>query len=266
VFGERASIARAERDRSPARAIGVSGGLLVALLLGCTAPAAYTLAPGHENAPGVRRVLLCPLNVALALPTEISSGAAPVYQAIEAYLGSQGLEVKTLGLTEARASWRRAVVEANESGAQDASGLLAKDLGKRVGFDAVVIPALILRSVRVTDNSGTWDGVRRQVSMVNLPHRGRGVEADTFSKGIALGGISGSVMAASLYVLAYLPDGQRVFEGVGGFDFVQEADLGGAYRRSWELVSNPSLMYRPDVLREGVQIAFGPYLPPRSER
>jgi len=67
--------------------------------------------------------------------------------------------------------------------------------------------------------------------VVNAPHRGRGVEADTFSKGIALGGISGSVMAASLYVIAYLPDGQRVFEGVGGFDFIQEVDLGGALRR-----------------------------------
>ena len=209
----------------------MSGGLVLALLLGCTAPARYTLAPGHEKAPGVQRVLLCPLNVALALPSEISSGAAPVYQEIEAYLGSLGLEVQTLGLADARAYWRRAVAEASRSGAQDAAGLLAKDLGERVEFDAVVIPSLILRSVRVTDSSGTWDGVRRQVSMVNLPHRGRGVEADTFSKGVALGGISGSVMAASLYVIAYLPDGQRVFEGVGGFDFIQEVDLGGALRR-----------------------------------
>jgi hypothetical protein len=211
-------------------------------------------------------VLLCPLNVALALPSELSSGARPVYREIEAYLGARGLEVQKLNLTEARGLWRRAAGEAKQTGSEDAAAIFAQDLAERLEFDALVMPSLIVRTVRVTDNSGTWDGVRRRVSMVNLPHRGQGVEADSFSKGVAYGGISGSVMAASLHLMAYLPDGQRVFEGTGGFDFVQEADFTPASQYKWELRMNPGLLRRPDVLREGVEIAFGPFLPPRDER
>jgi hypothetical protein len=213
----------------------------------------------------VRRVLLCPLNVTLALPSEISGESRFVEREIEGYLGKHGLEVQKLGLSETRGRWQRAAAEAKHTGSKDAGEIFVKDLRGSREFDAVVLPSLILRSVSVTDSSGTWDGVRRMVSMVNLPHRGQGGEAGTLSKGIALGGISGAVMAASLHVMAYLADGQRVFEGIGGLDFVQEADLGGASRSSWELRMSPSRLRRPAVLSEGVEIAFGPFLPPPDD-
>jgi hypothetical protein len=244
----------------------MAAGLVLAILLACTAPAKHYIVPGYEGAPGVRRVLLCPLNVAVALPSELSSGAGPVYREIEAYLESRGLEVDTLGLAEARALWQQAVFEAKQSGSRDAGSLLAKNLVATTEFDAMVMPSLITRTVRVNDNSGTWHGVRRRVSMVNLPHRGQGVEADIFSKGIAAGGVSGPVLAASLHVMAYLPDGLRVFEGIGGIAFVQEADLRGASEFRWQLRPNPKPLHEPDLLKESLQIAFGAYLPPQSER
>jgi hypothetical protein len=235
-------------------------------LLGCTASAPYYVAAGHEGAPGVQRLLLCPLNVAVSLPTEIASGAEPVYRELAAYLGEQGLQVEHLTLTEARRRWGEATAEARRTGSKDAAAIFARDLGEWLGFEVMLMPSLILHSVRVADNSGTWDGVRRRVRMVNLPSRGTGRSDDTFTKGVAFGGISGSVMATSLHVTAFSPDGQLVFEGQGGFDFTQEADLGGAHRWSWELRRKSGLLKNPEVLREGVEIALGPYLPPRDDR
>lgn len=71
-----------------------------------------------------------------------------------------------------------------------------------------MMPSLILRSVRVTDSSGTWDGVRRRMTQVNAPSMGMAGSTDTFTKGVAAGGISGDVMAASLHLLVFSPDGR----------------------------------------------------------
>jgi hypothetical protein len=210
--------------------------------------------------------LLCPLNVAVSLPAEIASGAEPVYRELSAYLGDQGLQVEHLNPMEARRRWGEAAAEARRTGSKDAAAIFARDLGEWLEFDALLMPSLILHSVRVTDNSGTWDGVRRRVKMVNLPSRGMGGSADTFTKGIAFGGISGSVLASSLHVTAFSRDGRLVFEGQGGFDFTQEADLSSAYSWKGELRRKPGLLKDPEVLREGVEIALGPYLPPRDDR
>lgn len=239
---------------------------MLAALLSCTAPARYYVAPGQEGAPGVHRVLLCPLNVAVSLPTEISSGAEPVDRALVAYLEEQGLEVDRLDLMEARSLWREAAQQARREGAEDATAIFVHGLGQRGDFDALLMPALILRSVRVYDSSGSWDGVRRQVTTVNAPSRGLGGSTDTFSKGIAFGGLSADVLASSLHVMAFTPDGQHVFEGQGGFEFIQEADLSGAKQRSGELRTRYGLFRNAEVLREGVEIALGRYLPPRGDR
>ncbi len=252
--------------RNPAVRCLVCGGLLLAALLGCTAPASYYIALGHEGAPGVSRVLLCPLNVALSLPAEIAGGAKPVHNELATYLEAQGLEVERLGLSEGRLRWREAGDEAKRKGSEDAAAIFVPKLAERREFDVLMMPSLILHSVRVTDSSGTWDGVRRRVNTVNAPSQGMGGSTDTFTKGLAYGGISGDVMAASLHVMVFSRDGQRVFEGRGALDFVQEADLAAASRYKWQLRMKPGLLRNPKVLHEGVELALGPYLPPRGDR
>ncbi len=250
--------------RTPVARLPLCSALLLAALAGCIQQPKYWVAAGHERAPGVHRLLLCPLNVAVSLPAEIASGAEPVHSELADYLEAQGLQVEHLSLVDARAQWREASAEARGTDSEDAAAIFARDLGESLEFDAMLMPSLIYLSVRVTDNSGTWDGVRRRVKMVNLPIRDPGVSGDTFTKGIAAGGIAGSVMASSLHVAAFLPDGQRVFEGQGGFDFTQVADLSGAYGMRFELRRRSNTFKNPDVLKEGVQIALEPYLPSRD--
>lgn len=238
--------------------------LWLAAALGCTAPAPHYIAEGQEGAPGVHRVLLCPANLALALDAEISGGVEPVQQQLVAYLEAQGLEVERLGLREGRSRWRNAVAQAKQEGAPAAgTAFFARGLAEGRDFQALLMPSLLLFSVRVTDSSGTWDGVRRRLAMVNRPSRGSPDSADTFSKGVSYGGITGNAMATSLHVMVFSRDGKRVFEGRGGLDFVQEIDLAGANDYHWEFRMKPGLLRDPEVVREGVEIALSPYLPQR---
>lgn len=239
---------------------------MVAAVLGCTAPAPYYLAPGQGGAPGVRRILLCPPNLALALRPEISDAVPAVHQTLVAYLEARGLEVEPLDPREGRRRWREAVTEARRQDSPSATALFVQGLAEGREFQALMMPSLLLHVVRVVDNSGTWDGVRRRMTMVNEPSRGAGVEADTFTKGVAYGGISGDVLATSLHVLVFSPDGQRTFEGRGGLDFVQEIDLADAHGWDWQLRTKRRVLGDAEALREGVAIALAPFLPPRAPR
>jgi hypothetical protein len=188
-----------------------------------------------------------------------------VEKEVVAYLEAHGLEVERLGLAEGRRRWQQAAAEARRQGAQ-APALFAKGLAEGREFQLLIMPSLLLRQVRVTDSSGSWDGVRRSMAMVNAPSRGRGGSADTFTKGVAFGGITGDVMATSLHVIAYSIDGQRVFEARGGLDFVQEIDLADAKSWSWELRTKRRILQDPERVREGVEVALSPFLPARGSR
>jgi hypothetical protein len=250
----------ASRPRVAQRLLG--GALWVAAALGCTAPAPHYVAPGQEGAPGIRRVLLCPANLVYSLRSEISNAVEPVQQELVAYLEARELEVQQLDLREGRRRWAAAVVEARRRGPDEAAtAIFAQGLGELSDFQVLVMPSLLLHSVRVVDNGGTWNGVRRRMAMVGRPSLGGGGSADTFTKGVAYGGISGDVMATSLHVLVFSRDGERVFEGRGGLDFVQEIDLTDAHSWRLELRAKSQPLRDPEVVREGVEIALSPWLP-----
>jgi hypothetical protein len=124
-----------------------------------------------------------------------------------------------------------------------------------------VLPSILLHKTRVTDNSGAWDGVRRRIAVVNAPRRitgGRG--QSTLADGIALGGLSGDVLVTSVHVLIYSREGERVFEGRGGIGFVQDIDMSAARKKnSWSFRMR-DLARDIDTLREGIAVAFHPYL------
>lgn len=208
-------------------------------------------------------MLLCAPNVVVALRPEIANGAAAVQRELTAYLEARGLEVERLDLGEGRRRWERAVVEAKGHGPEeDATTFFARALAQERSFDVLMMPSVVLHSVQVTDNSGTWDGVRRRVDVVGKPSMGPAGSTDTFTKGVAYGGVSGPIMASSLHVVVLSAQGQRVFEGRGGLEFVQEIDLSQVWRS--ELPLRRDAFQDREVLREGVEVALAPYLPPRD--
>jgi len=69
------------------------------------------------------------------------------------------------------------------------------------------------------------------------------------------------VLVTSIHVLVYSREGQRIFEGRGGFAFVHDADMANAQKNwAWKYRLR-DLAGDIDAMREGIAIAFDPYLP-----
>jgi hypothetical protein len=114
--------------------------------------------------------------------------------------------------------------------------------------------------------NASWDGVIRRMRIVNAPSLPAGRNSSTLSKGIAFGGVSGPAWATSLHVLVFARDGRRVFEGRGGIDLLYETELideGKSFR--YELRPNRALFLSRMIVREGVGLAFTPYLVPPAK-
>ena len=238
--------------------------LALASLVACAAPAPNRVADGERGAPGVRRILLAPPNLVVALRPEIQSGAAPVDREVAAYLESQGREVLRLGLIEGRRLWKESVAEAKAAGALErGAGIFVAKLARERDFDALVMPSLILLRTSMDASNASWDGVSRRMKIVNAPSGGVGTDQNTLAEGVAYGGLSAPAWVTSLHVLVFARDGRRVFEGRGGIEFLHEIDLideGRSYR--YELRPSSSIFLDRGLLREGVVRAFEPYLIP----
>ena len=233
----------------------------------CASGSVNRISAGQEGAPGVRRVLLCPPNLVVALRPEIQSGSQPVDREVVAYLESQGREVARLGLIEGRKAWKQAVVEAKAAGAlTNAPRIFVDRLAQDHEFDVVVMPSLIVFQTQMDANNASWDGVSRRMKMVHAPSKGIGRDDSLLTKGIATGGLSGPAWVTSLHILVFARDGSSVFEGRGGIEFVQETDLidGGKSFR-YTLRPNSSIFQDRALLHAGVVRAFTPFLTPPEE-
>jgi len=65
------------------------------------------VAPRYAGAAAVREVVLLPLNVVIAMPSEVEPGADRVAAELLAYLKRQGKSVRSLSLVDARVAWLR---------------------------------------------------------------------------------------------------------------------------------------------------------------
>jgi hypothetical protein len=233
--------------------------LCVIVALGCASDPENTLAPGYEGAPGAKRFIVCAPNTMIALPAELQDATGALHEQIDAYIHFHEREAKWLDLLDSKRLWTEAVAAGKAQGAiEKAPALFAAQLAKTYQFDAIVLPSIILHKTRVTDNYGSWDGVERQMQMVNAPKRATGRAQDWQADAIHFGGVTGDVLVTSVHVLVFSREGERIFEGRGGIGFVQDIDI-TAKKHTWAFrPRNP--IVDVDALREGIAIAFHPYL------
>ena len=242
-------------------------GLWLLAVFGCASDPANTVVPGHEGAPGVNRFLVCAPNTMIALPAELQDATKALREQIDAYLEFQGREAQWIDLYDSKQRWGRAIAAAKEKGAlEQAPAFFAQELDEHYDFDAIVIPSILLHKTRALESGAAWDGVRRRMRVVNAPKRPTSGRAQsTLAEGIAEGGISGDVMVTSVHVLIFSRAGERVFEGRGGIDFVHDVDMSPLKSKNrWQYLMR-DLTRDVDALREGIAIAFDPYLTPPEE-
>lgn len=235
----------------------------LALLLGCSTDGSHNhLVTGNEGAPGVESFLLLPMNVVISLVPEFEDAAALLEPEVAGFLREHGRLVQEISFGEARKEWVAAAKEVTSGGMElsfDRNvAMFAERLRHSRDFDAMVMPAVIRRDIRVTGSFGQWDGVSRRFPTRNAPRWKPGQ-----SGGVVGQGFAGTFMGASLHVMVFTREGSRVFEGRGGLDFVQYADLSMALEEGrWEMRRRDDFLEDPEVVREGVRLAFTPYLGP----
>jgi len=227
--------------------------------------AAAACAHRHEEAPptpppGIHRLLVFPLNVVVPMPTGLESGAASVSEALSGWLTKQHFSVESYPGPEARTAWASAAQELREElGAaamsfEGAARVLARTLHHDRAFDALVLPWLALRAARLKEASASWDGVKRKVGFFAL---GKSKRASWVIDRLDLW-----VKAPSLEVLGVSAQGEKLFEGVGGLDLVDEAELDlSASKIRFDMVPKEKIFDDLPHLREGIALALAPLLP-----
>ena len=230
---------------------------LLAFPLGClgTPPHPYTLAPGHEGAPGVEAFLLLPLNLTVSLPSELEASSEGVSDAILDYLREAGRDVSDLSFHAAREEWDRTVneVEASASLLDDfptAARRFVERLRESRDFDVMIMPNLVYRDGKIRGRFHVvCDGVRRRIE------RRKRIPASLKA-----------MRCVSLSVMVFDREGAMVFESYGGLDLPVAIDF-EEYRITFPL--REDRLTDVTLLREGIGVAFDPYIlrvvPPEEE-
>jgi hypothetical protein len=261
-----------DRRKRAARAAGLGLAALLAAAAACAgnAPKAR-IAPEHVGAPGVRGFLLGPANLAISLHSELVGGVEPVQQAIAAYIDVHGRSVERLSLQDGRRLWDEAIAEARQSGArlrfETTVALFTKRLAETRDFDALVLPSLLYDFTRIRHRKAAWDGVERRMRLMKVPYQKAGRTDNVMMRLMPALGMAGSAAVTSLHLVVLTREGVKVFEGRGGLELVQEIEVKSvdhSYRI--DLHARGDLFQDADALREGVQIAFTPYLSPPPEQ
>ena len=221
-------------------------------------------APAEDS--GATRVLLFPLNVVgVPPPSEVEAGAGAVAAELRAYLEEHGVAVEALEPDPARTEWLeaarayRAEVREEQASLEGAAGVLALRLREGHDFDLLLLPWILMRAARLKDGVVAWDGVRRKVDFFPL--------GNTKRYRWVLGRVQLWVKVPSLQALGVSAEGEKVFEGAGGLDLVDEAELDlSASKVHLEMVPKDRIFDDRAHLREGIAIALEAFLPRTGAR
>lgn len=236
---------------------GVSALLAPALLaVGCAGRSAVS--PGDAAGAAPRDLLLLPLDVVAPVPAGLEPGVGYVEAELLTSLESHGRRVRLLAPRDAHAAWRAAArdlkAEVGDAGMsfEGAARVLARSLARELRFDALVLPWLALRPAKVRGRSVSWDGVTRTLRVANPSGRSLGFLEDFEAR----------AAVPSIQLAVFSPEGEPLFEGVGGLDLTHSLTVEGDPPKV-DATPRPRAEIFSDrtPLREGIAIALDPFLP-----
>lgn len=220
---------------------------LISSLCGCS-----TL--DSRDAPQATRFAVLLPNSLVPAPPELSGATDRVLGQITRYLAAQGRERDVIDPLEAQRLWLASSAEADESDtvSQDFHGamkIFARKLGGPAAFDALVVASLVYREGRLHNRVVKWDGVVRRLPSV-------GEDAKPIPPSFEL-----NVPVVSLHVMVFGASGELSFENYGGVDLVHSFRIDPADKGRLRGELRDPVLGERRFLREGVEVAFDPYLP-----
>jgi hypothetical protein len=244
------------------------GWVLIAILAifsgSCASPPPdYPYANGmdSEGRPAPQRFLILPLNLTVPLKDWLESRKGDVLDALITYLRDRGNSIDFLDSNPGHKLWRASVAEVESSTTlehdyETAVQRFVARLGESFTFDALIMPALVYRDTKiiVRQRQVKWDGVIRRYSIVNYSDRAKKLKLAT--------SISPALPGLSLHVIVFTREGVSIFENYGGIDLTHEVDLKNAeHTMTSDLALREELLADSDYLKQGIAVAFDPYLP-----
>ncbi len=226
-------------------------------MLGCASKPQRSVLLGTEN----RVFLVLPLNLAAVLPPELEGVSPIVWEELERYLRAQGKQLKTVSRQTARNLWLKSIkqVRAGEKGVKagfdDAARALAIELHKHAEFDTMLAPSLFVREAPIANRAVYWDGVERELEIA-----ARGLEA----RSLAATPVEGAAPAASIHIIVFDAEGNKIHEGKGGLELlvrVRVAGTGQSGVPSFAFEPRNNLFENREHIQEGIAAAFALLLP-----
>jgi hypothetical protein len=213
---------------------------------------------GNGN-PAPQHFLVLPLNVAVRVPAGLEGTTDDVFSAVATYLRDRGNSIETISPETALEQWRSTIAEVAASATlkhdfYTAMRVFIERARESKKFDALIMPALVLRDAESRERMIKWDGVIRKYEIVNLSEEAKKQKISSQLAPVFTG--------VSLHVIVFGTSGDVIFEGYGGLDLAHDLDMTGA-----EVTMRAKLSMRSELLtntrnlREGTAYAFDPYLP-----
>lgn len=211
---------------------------------------------GPPSPRAAQTFVVAPLNFNQQLPEILAPGVPILHDQIRALLEARGARVITPAFAEFHDAWLTSAKEV--STLYDAKGnldparfdsavaALARSYGAQLeSFDAMLLAYLEARAVVIRGGYAQWDGVLRRVRVQFQDHKDshlplRGIEAP----------------CTSLRVLAYTPEGARLFDRRAGLEVVYDFEVSPGL----QVIPRGDLFRDDRTLREGVQQALAPLL------
>jgi len=210
--------------------------------------------PGTRSAPQLTRFAVLIPNSLVPVPPELSGATDRVLGQVTRYLAAQGRERGVIDPLETQRLWLASIAEADESDTvshdfRGAMKIFARNLGGPTAFDAIVVPSLVYREGRLRNRIVKWDGVVRRLPTV-------GEDSNPIPQSF-----EASVPVVSLHVMVFGASGELTFENYGGVDLVHSFGLGPGDEGQLRVELRDPVLGGSQFLREGVEVAFDPYLP-----
>jgi hypothetical protein len=248
---------RRARPTMDTRARGVA--FLFAVLMGCASgPSGTRSEEASASAPrSGNRVVLLPANLTVPAPPELRASAPKVDSALKAFLDERELRVSRVADASAMEFWLESISSARTSGVSDSDLIdhalrsLAERLRREgVRFDALIAPALVYRQAVVYGGRAKWDGVARTIAVDDTDPSIWKADEVFFE---------GEFTGISLYVLVYSPEGDGLYEGIGGLDLAHAA-VSPRHSNEYELRLRDEFLDDAERIAQGIEIALGQYL------
>lgn len=206
-----------------------------------------------------RHFMVLPVNITIKTAPEFSSELDDMFGAIAGYIREGGDTIETVSREDATAQWAKSIVKVKKSEELDdnfetAMRVYVADLSKSHSFDALIAPSIAYRTTKTRDRLVKWDGVFRKMKVINLSDIAK-------KKGLARS-LTMQIAGVSLHVMVFDQDGELIFQKYGGLDLVHDVDMTGAeFTMSPKASLKEKLLNERDHVREGLEVAFDPYLP-----